>query len=86
MSKFIKKNFLSYFRVKGSYSNIVSLDSASCLIELTGGFVLRLNPTHVNDGETIMNYLSECKEGNFFVGIAGCELSKVSQVYADLNV
>jgi hypothetical protein len=63
-------------RVKGSYSHVVSQDSASCLIELTGGFVLRLNPTHVNDGETIMNYLSECKEGNFFVGIAGCELAK----------
>lgn len=46
-------------------------------MNLTGGFVLRLNPTNINDRETILNYMNECAQNDLFVGIAGCELIKV---------
>lgn len=56
---------------------MISIDSANVLVNLTGGFVLRLNPTNINDRETILNYMNECAQNDLFVGIAGCELTKV---------
>jgi len=64
----------AFAKVYGGYGSLVALDSAICLVNLTGGFVLRLNPTHQNEQETLLNYLGECKHNNFFIGIAGCEL------------
>lgn len=56
---------------------MTAIDAGNCLVTLTGGFLLRLNPTLENHGETILNYLGECKKNNLFVGIAGCELTNV---------
>ncbi len=76
-----------FAKVYGSYKSLIALDSALCMVNLTGGFVLRLNPTHQNEQETILNYLGECKNNNFFIGIAGCELvvSSLKQIF-NLNL
>ena len=68
------------FRLKGGYEFLNSIDSAFCLITLTGGLVLRLNPTHLNDRKEIISHLKEFKEKNIFIGVAGCELIKVNKI------
>ncbi len=48
------------------------------LINLTGGVVLRLNPTIVNDRDTVYNYLNRAFEKRMIIAIAGAELIFVS--------
>ena len=44
------------------------------LINLTGGVVLRLNPTIVNDRENVFYYLNRAFEKRIMIAIAGAEL------------
>ncbi len=48
------------------------------LINLTGGVVLRLNPTIVNDRDTVYYYLNRAFEKRMLIAIAGAELIFVS--------
>ena len=49
------------------------------LINLTGGVVLRLNPTIVNDRDIVYNYLNRAFEKRTMIAIAGAELIFVSK-------
>jgi hypothetical protein len=85
----VKEFFVSYsntlyfqivcltLRLEGSYEDLIGIDSAYVLSILTGGMVLRFNPTFLNDQEPILHYLNHSKAKNFIVGVIGSELVKV---------
>ena len=56
---------------------MIGIDPAYALVCLTGGMVLRLNPTHLNDREAILHYLNNAKENSLVIGVVGSELIKV---------
>jgi len=64
-------------RLEGGYEELIGIDSAYVLSILTGGMVLRFNPTYLNDREPILHYLNHSKSKNFIVGVIGSELVKV---------
>lgn len=74
--------FLRYY---GSYQNLIGLDSATVLINLTGGVALKLNPTLINDREAIFHYLNRAQEKHVTLAIAGSELLLVSFLFLFLK-
>jgi hypothetical protein len=64
----------AYAKFYGSYEAIIGLDSATVLINLTGGVALRLNPTLLSDREAIFHYLNKSQEKRVTLAIAGAEL------------
>ena len=89
-AKYILKYFFSNFftqfkqlntknRVMGSYENLNAIDGGYVLYCLTGGMLMRLNPTHLNERASIVSFLKNAKLSSLLVGIVGSELKSVNK-------
>jgi hypothetical protein len=65
----------------GSYENLNGIDGGYVLYCLTGGMLIRLNPTNLNERASIVSFLKNAKLSNLLVGLVGSELKNVNNYF-----